>query len=92
MELIATLKEGVVASFIPMVKEEEQPRDRSSSSFGNTTGIALTSGQPSLTLSRMAQGAQTDVSAVDDPPLFEPLRLFIAHLEVEYGGFKCNHM
>ena len=45
-----------------------------------------------MTLSRMAQAKQVALSAVDDPPLFEPLCIFIAHLEVEYGGFRRDQM
>ena len=44
MELIAALKEGIVASFIPTVKEEEETRYRSSSSSGDTTGITVSIG------------------------------------------------
>ena len=90
--LIAALNEGDVASFIPTVKEGEQPRDGSSSSSRDTTGIASTSGQPSMTLSRMAQVSHAALSPVGNPPLFEPLRLFIAHLEVEYSGLRGDHM
>ena len=49
VELIATLKEGVVASFIPTVKEEDQPKNGGSSSSRDTTRIALGSDQPSIT-------------------------------------------
>ena len=88
VELITALKEGVVASFITTVKEEEQSRDGSSSSSGETTGIALASGEPSMTLSRMAEATYTALFAVGDPPSFEPLCLFIAHLKIEYRGFR----
>ena len=40
----------------------------------------------------MAQATLAALPAVGDPPLFEPLRLFIAHLVVEDGGFKCDQM
>jgi len=30
--------------------------------------------------------------AVRKPPLFDPLCLFIAHLDVEYGGFQHDQM
>ena len=50
-ELIAALKDGIVANFIPTAKEQEHPRDGGSSSSRHTTRIALASGQPSMTLS-----------------------------------------
>ena len=53
MELITVLKEGDVASFIPMVKDEEQPRYEDSSSFEDNTGIALALSQPSIALLRI---------------------------------------
>ena len=40
----------------------------------------------------MAQATHAALSAVGDPPLFEPLHLFIAHLDVEYGGFRRDEM
>lgn len=55
MELIFALKEGVVASFISMLKEEEGPTDGGNSSFEDTKETALASSQPSITLLQMVQ-------------------------------------
>jgi len=92
VELISALKEGAVASLLPAVKVEENPADGSGSSSEDTKGKAPVLSQPSVTLSRVAQATQAALSAIGDPPLFDPLRLFIAHLEVEYGGFRRDQM
>ena len=87
-DLVATLNEDVIPSFIPRVEDEEQPTNGGSSSSGDTTGIGLTSHQPSMSLSRMAQATHAALSVVGDPPIFKPLCLFIAHIEVEYGRIR----
>ena len=92
VELISALKEGAVASLLPTVKVEEKPAEGSGSSSEDTKGKALVLGQPSITLSRVAQATQAALSAIGEPPVFDPLRLFIAHLEIEYGGFRRDQM
>ena len=45
-----------------------------------------------MILPQMVEDHQAALSAVGDLPLFEPLRLFIAHLEVKYDGFRRDEM
>lgn len=97
MELTFVFKEGIVSSLNSIVKEEERSRNRDETSSKDNKGKSLalelvskSSGPPAL--SRMAQTIHTTLSAVGEPPLFDPLRLFIAHVEIEYGGFKRDQI
>lgn len=97
IELISALKEGAVSSLIPTVKDGDPPKEEGGTSSGDTKGKVIALGVPSdsstpSTLSRIAQAMQAALSAVGEPPSFEPLRVFIAHLESEYGGFRRDQM
>ena len=84
MELISTLKEGAMASGVPVAEDDK--------GLGDTKGKAPASSKPSITLSRMAQATYAALATIGHPPPFEPLPLFLAHLEVEYGGFRKDQM
>ena len=43
-------------------------------------------------MSRLAQATRAALAAVGPRPLFDPLPEFMAHLEVEYGGFRRDQM
>lgn len=97
VELIFALKDGTIVSVIPMVKVKERPREGDGEIFNDTKGKALavdTSAKSIAltTLLRVAQATQATLFAVRHPPKFEPLYKFIKHLEVEYGGFRCDQM
>ena len=40
----------------------------------------------------MAQAFNAAVDAVGPPPAFNPLALFMRHLDLEYGGFRRDQM
>ena len=92
VELISALKDGAVANMAPVAKVEGQSAVGGGSSPADTQGKTPEVSQPPITLSRVAQATQAALSAIGQPPAFEPLRLFIAHLEVEYGGFRRDQM
>ena len=56
-------------------------------------GIALVDEASAMgVMSRMAQATRAALAAVGPPPPFDPLARFMAHLEVEYGGFRRDQM
>jgi len=95
-ELVSTLKEGAAVSLIPMEKREGSlEKKEGDSSLEDTKGKVLAELapiQPFITLSQMVQAMQAMLATVREPPLFDSLHLFIAHLEVEYRGSQHDQM
>jgi hypothetical protein len=52
----------------------------------------MVAGSSTATLSRMARATHAALTAVGPPPPFNSLAEFVAHLEVEYGGFRRDQM
>ncbi len=85
VELISAFKDGAVATFAPPILKEEEPPEES-----KNKELALgpiVAGSSTAILSRMACATHATLTAVGPPPPFNPLSEFVAHLEVEYGGF-----
>ena len=97
VELISALKEGAAMNLLPSNDGEEVEPTTSSEkgSVEDSKGKAKTlvkKVDSTKLLSRMAQATQAALAAMGPPPPFDPLRLFIQHLEVEYGGFRRDQM
>ena len=90
VELISALKDGAVATFAPPILKEEEPPEESKDKELALGPIVV--GSSTATLSRMARATQAALPAVGPPPPFNPLAEFVAHLEIEYGGFRQDQM
>lgn len=77
VELVTALKEGAVAN-VPTRVNQPKPEGDAGSSM--------------QAMSRLAQATRAALEAVGPPPSFDPLAKFMAHLEVEYGGFRRDQM
>ena len=77
MELVTALKESAIARVPTVVNQPKEEEDEGSSMRA---------------MSRLALATRAALAAVGPPPLFDPLAQFMAHLEVEYGGFRRDQM
>lgn len=78
MELIAALKEGAVATLFPSSTEQSKEEGGSSSGDAMRISILLPGERTTpVAMSRIAPAMQAALAAVEEPPLFEPLRLFM---------------
>ena len=92
VELVTALKEGAVARVATSVDHAKED-EGSSGGDSKQKGIALLGGGSGLgAMSRLAQATRAALAAVGPPPPFDPLALFMVHLEMEYGGFRRDKM
>ena len=77
VELVTALKESAVARVPTFGDQPKEEEDEGSSMRA---------------MSRLALATRAALAAVGPPPLFDPLAQFMAHLEVEYGGFRRDQM
>lgn len=92
LELVTAIKESPDDHVLTFT---DQPKKEEGSSSGDTRqkGIALVDEASGMgAMLRLAQITRAALAAVGPPPLFDPLARFMAHLEVEYGGFRRDHM
>jgi hypothetical protein len=92
VELVTTLKESAVVR-VPAFTDQPEEEVGSSSGDARQKGIAIvdeSSGMGAMLC--LAQATQATLVAIGPPPPFEPLARFMAHLEIEYGGFRHDQM
>ena len=86
MELVTTIKESAVSR---VSASTDKPKAEGGSSSGTlVVGEELGMGF----MSRLAQATRAALAEVGPPPAFDPLALFMVHLEAEYGGFRRDQM
>lgn len=89
---MTTLKESAIARVSAL---DAQSKDEEGFSSGDSKlkGNALIDEGSGLgAMSRLAQTTWAALAAINPPPLFNPLAQFMAHLHVEYGGFRRDQM
>ena len=86
MELVTALKESAVSRVPAFTDQSKAEGDSSSGTLVVGEGLGMG------VMSRLAQATRAALAEVGPPPAFDPLALFMVHLEGEYGGFRRDQM